>query len=156
MKPAREPATRNQQTYFVTAETWQRQPLFRYARWAELFVCTLLHYRGEQYLLHELVVMPDHFHILLTPNAALERSVQFIKGGFSRRASVDLQSRRNVWQRGFSDHRIRDAADYAAHKAYIDRNPMKAGLVDGAEIYHYCSARCSFALDPLPRGLKPP
>ena len=28
---------------------------------------TLYHYRGNAYLLHEFVIMPDHFHVILTP-----------------------------------------------------------------------------------------
>ena len=43
-------------------------------------------------LLHELVVMPNHLHLLLTPASAiaLEKVMQFIKGGFSYRASKEL------------------------------------------------------------------
>ena len=155
MKPNREPATRNQQTYFVTAKTWEQRPFFRHERWAELFLAVLYHYRGPEYLVHEFVLMPDHFHILLTPVQALERTVQLIKGGFSRRASVDMESNMTIWQRGFSDHRIRDAADYLAHKEYIDRNPVKATLSDRIGGYRYCSASGASDLDPCPQGLKP-
>ena len=112
MKPAREHVTDNQQTYFVTATTWQRRALFNNARWADLFLETLQSYRGRGYLLHEYVLMPEHFHILITPVVTLERAVQFIKGGFSFRVKKELQSGMEVWQRGFSDHRIRDLQDF--------------------------------------------
>jgi putative transposase len=41
--------------------------------------------RKRRFLLHEFVIMPNHFHVLLTPPAEfpLEKAVQFIKGGFS-------------------------------------------------------------------------
>src|SRR5579871_4245754 len=42
MRPNREHATRNEQTYFVTSDTWGRRPLFRNERWARLFLDTLL------------------------------------------------------------------------------------------------------------------
>ena len=110
MKPAREHATNNQQTYFVTATTWQRRALFNNVQWANLFLATLHSYRGRGYLLHEYVLMPEHFHVLITPAVTLERAAQFIKGGFSFRAKKELNSAMEIWQPGFSDHRIRDLA----------------------------------------------
>lgn len=76
---------------------------------------TQLHYRGKAYLLHEFVVVRDHFHLLITPLTSLEKAVQYIKGGFSHRAKVGLGSNMEIWQRGFSDHRIRDWEDYRLH-----------------------------------------
>jgi putative transposase len=49
-------------------------------------VQVLLSYREQhKYLLHEFVLMPDHFHLLITPTLTLERALQLIKGGFSFR-----------------------------------------------------------------------
>ena len=98
---AREHATSNSQTYFVTSATWERRPLFRNPGWAELFLEVLHSYRGRAYLLHEYVLMPEHFHVIITPLTSLERAVQFVKGGFSFRAKKDLKSSMEVWQRGF-------------------------------------------------------
>ena len=138
MKPKREHVTNNHQTYFVTSPTWERRPLFRHQRWAELFIKVLYQYRENAYFLHEFVLMPDHFHLLITPKTSLERAVQFLKGGVSYRAKKELHSNMEVWQPGFSDHRIRDAADYANHVEYP-----------------YSSANRSFVLDPAPQRLKP-
>ena len=99
------------------------------------------------------VIMPDHFHALLTPAAeiSLEKAVQFIKGGFSFR----LKSKRQVWQPSFTNHRIRDAEDYEWHREYIRMNPVRAGLVGRVEDYPYSSANGRFELDTMPPGLKP-
>jgi putative transposase len=78
-----------------------------------------------------------------------------IKGGFSRRASLDLSSKLDIWQRGFSDHRIRDGKDYEIHKTYIAQNPVKKGLCDRADEYPYGGASGGYVLDPCPQGLKP-
>lgn len=99
--------------------------------------------------------MPEHSHILLTPLTSLERAVQFIKGGFSYRAKKELGSNMEVWQKGFSDHRIRDANDYALHVSYIQQNPVKERFCDRAEEFPYSSAHSGFDLDPAPQGLKP-
>jgi putative transposase len=155
LKPAREHAINNQQTYFVTATTWQRRVLFNNAQWADLFRETLHFYRGRGYLLHEFVLMPEHFHVLITPVVTLERAVQFIKGGFSFRAKKELNSAMEIWQRGFSDHRIRDLQDIHTHVGYIYRNPVGRKLVETAAEYPYCSAFPGSTKDEVPRWLKP-
>jgi len=139
----------------VTSTTGDRQGHFRNERWARSLINTLYHYRGSAYLLHEFVIMPDHIHVLITPLTNLEKAVQFIKGGFSYRAKKELSSNLEVWQKGFSDHRIRDARDYAEHILYIRQNPVRAGLCEIEEEFPYSSAQDGFELDPAPQGLKP-
>jgi REP-associated tyrosine transposase len=145
-------------TYFVTSRTWESRELFIKPPVCEIVVETLLHYRDQSsYLLHSVVLMPDHFHLLLTPGPAiaLERAVQFIKGGSARRISQALNFRLLVWQRGFTDHWIRDAQDYKFHLAYIEQNPVKDGLALSASEYPWSSACGRFPVDECPRGLKP-
>ena len=155
MKPEREHATNNGQTYFVTSDTWERRALFRAEPWARLFFKTLLSHRGETYLLHEFVLMPDHFHLLITPSSALERAMQLIKGGFSHLVKKELGSNAEIWQRGFADHRIRDTEDYDKHVHYIHLNPVKRHLCTRPADYRYSSAYPGWKLDPIPQGLKP-
>ena len=155
MKPAREHATNNAQTYFVTSDTWERRALFLTEPWARLFFKTLLSHRDESYLLHEFVLMPDHFHLLITPTISLEKAVQLIKGGFSYQAKKELGSNMEIWRRGFADHRIRDAEDYDKHLHYIHLNPVKKRLCISPAEYRYSSAYPGWKLDPIPQGLKP-
>jgi len=137
----------------VTSSTWERRGHFRNEPWARLLIDTLYRYRGQAYLLHEFVIMPDHTHVLITPLTSLERAVQFIKGGFSFRVKKELGSNWEVWQKGFSDHRIRDARDYAEHVLYIRQNPVRARLCLAAKEFPYSSAHLGFEL--VPQGLKP-
>lgn len=155
MRPKREHATNTGQTYMVTTETWGRRSLFRAERWAKLLIDTIYHYRARAYLLHEFVIMPDHIHVLITPQTSLEKAVQFIKGGFSYRAKKELGSNMEVWQTGFQDHRIRDANDYSSHVIYIQNNPVKERLCEHAQDFPYSSAHAGFELDTAPQGLKP-
>ena len=123
-----------------------------------VFMESLLHYRNEgAYSLHAFVLMPDHFHVLVTPAAdkSLERVVQYIKGGSARRLALERNMRFPVWQRGFSDHRIRDAEDFAIHVRYIWRNPVKKGLVLKPEEFRWSSVSGGYVLDDPPQGLKP-
>jgi putative transposase len=156
VKLKREPATRTRQTYFVTSVTSERRPFFRYERWAKLFLETLFSYReAGAFQLYEFVLMPDHFHLLLTPTESLEKVVQLVKGGFSRHAALQFETKQNIWQRGFSDHRIRDVEDYDKHRHYIWLNPVKAQICKRADEYLYSSAFPGYVSDPVPQGLKP-
>jgi putative transposase len=125
-------------TYFVTTATFNRRRLFQVTANAELFLETLQLYRRKgHYKLHAFVVMPDHVHLLLTPQSlSIERVVGFIKGGFSHR----LGSNFPVWQRGFTDHRIRDSDEFYARREYIHQNPVRARMVESPELYCYSSA----------------
>jgi REP-associated tyrosine transposase len=145
-------------TYFVTSRTWESRAIFTTTAPCEIFVESLLHYRDAgAYEVEGFVLMPDHFHVLLTPgpNTALERAVQFIKGGSAKRIGEALNFRFPVWQRGFSDHRIRDAADYMAHIRYREQNPVKRKLVMSPSEYRWSSAAGAFAMNEVPQGLKP-
>ncbi len=145
-------------TYFVTSRTWQSRAIFNVAPPYEIFIESLLHYRDKgAYLLHEFVVMQDHFHALLTPGqeTSLERAIQFIKGGSAKVIREKLSFRFPVWQRGFSDHRIRDTADYKVHVGYLARNPVKKHLAAALAEYPWSSASARFRCDEIPQGLKP-
>jgi putative transposase len=155
VRPTREHATNTGHTYMITSATWGRRALFSNDSWARLLIDTLYHYRGSAYLLHEFVVMPDHIHVLLTPKTSLEKVVQFIKGGVSYLVKKELGSNMEVWQKGFSDHRIRDAQDYGRHVLYIRENPVRGNLCPRTEEFQYSSAHVEFELDPVPQGLKP-
>jgi putative transposase len=156
-KPPRDRASIGTNTYFVTASAWGHRSLFQSERVAGLLINTLSHYRGAQkYLLHEFVVMPDHIHLMFTPcGITLERAMQFVKGGISYRAKKELGINAEIWERGYVDHRIRDANDYEEHALYIRKNPVQAVLVKLAEEYPYSSAHLGIELDPRPQGLKP-
>jgi putative transposase len=125
-------------TYFVTSGTFNRRRLFQVAANADLFVETLQQYRyAGHYKLHAFVVMPDHIHLLLTPQGlALERVMAFINGGLSHR----VNSKQPVWQRGYTDHRVLDGYEFRMRRQYIHDNPVRAKLVELAALYPYSSA----------------
>jgi putative transposase len=145
-------------TYFVTSRTWESRKLFMKPPVCEIVIGTLFHYRDKHnYLLHAFVLIPDHIHLILTPGTdiSLERAVQFVKGGSARRISQTLNYRWPVWQRGYTDHRIRDPQDYGHHLRYIESNPVKAGLALSVKEYPWCSVSGRFPVDEAPQELKP-
>jgi putative transposase len=141
-------------TYFVTSSTFQKKQILHADRMASLLVAVFRHYNAQgKYLLHEYVVMPDHFHVLITPVDTLERSVQLIKGGFSFRAKKEVRFGGEVWQNSFYDRRVRNWEEYEEYRTYILNNPVKRGLVGAAEDFAYSSKKLQ--LDGAPQRLKP-
>src|SRR5437016_5273194 len=94
-------------TFFLTSVTWGRRAILQSDRMAVLLV-DVFHdnQRKKRMAVHEFVVMPDHFHAILTPadEVSLEKSAQFIKGGFSFRAKRELGFNGEVWQESFGEH----------------------------------------------------
>jgi putative transposase len=101
--------------------------------------------------------MPEHFHLIITPAETLsvEQAVQRIKGGFSHRIKKELGFAGEIWERSFTNHRIRELNDYQAHRRYIELNPVRRRPCSESWEYKYSSANLMFVLDPLPQGLKP-
>jgi putative transposase len=76
-------APQSTRTFFVTSTTAGRRALLPSDRMAQLLVNVLAENRQKgRFLLHEFVIMPNHFHLLLTPAAEipLEKTPQLIKG----------------------------------------------------------------------------
>jgi putative transposase len=115
-------------TFFITTATYNRRRLSQVPANCELFLETLQHYRHAG---HARPRSPD-------PHAASHHTgaIGFIKGGFSHR----LASKFPAWQRGFTDHRLRDAQDMEIRRAYLHQNPARANLATAAELFPYSSA----------------
>jgi putative transposase len=112
---------------------------------------TMNHYAEKDYALHAYVILPDHLHILMVPFETLEKAVQLIKGGFSFRAKRAFDWKFEIWQQGFTDHRIRDEEDWEKHIEYIRSNPVKTRLAARSEGNPYLAVPNPDS----PQGLKP-
>jgi putative transposase len=145
-------------TFFVTTKSFQSAALFQVHATADIIVAKLLQYRDAgAYRLHAFVLMPNHLHLVLTPGdtTSLEKAMQLIKGGSSHEIHKQRGSRMELWQPGFHEATIRDAADYLCRLRYIEQNPVLAGLAANPEDWVWSSASPLYNLDPIPQGLKP-
>jgi putative transposase len=127
--------------FFVTTKTSMGRRLLQSERNANLLIDVLRSLVAEHHFeLHDFVVMPDHFHALLTVSDAMtiEKAMQLIKGRFSRRLSLEHQQCGEVWQRGFSEVQVMNREGFEQHRKYIAENPVKAGLSKSAEEYPLC------------------
>jgi putative transposase len=145
-KPSRpappESAKADTRTFFVTTRATEGKAILQTGRMADLFVDVLRSYiRERKFRVHDFVVMRNHVHLLISvdDSMSIEKAMQLIKGGFSYRARTELGFKREVWQRGFSDVRIRDEESFRKHQQYIYNNPVRAGMATVPAEYPHCS-----------------
>ena len=74
------------------------------------------------------IIMPNHIHLLiLIDTYGLPRSsaptISNVVTAFKK--FVNRDCKRNIWQRGYIDHIIRNQADYENHWNYIEYNALK-------------------------------
>ena len=97
------------------------------------------------------VALPDHLHCIwrLPPgDDDFPARWRLLKGHFTR-AMVRLgkagkgrrAGERNLWQRRFWEHVIRDDRDRLAHVAYIHNNPVKHGYCSRVDEWPYSTWR---------------
>jgi len=94
-----------------------------------------------QYELGAYAIMANHVHVLLLPNISPSRLLQSLKGATARQANLLLgRTGERFWQAESYDHWVRDESEWDRIAAYIEDNPVKAGLVEHAEDYRWSSA----------------
>jgi len=95
----------------------------------------------QLYELSAWVVMPNHVHVLLLPHVALPRNTRWIKGRTAREANLLLgRSGEPFWQCESYDHWVRNEIEFNRVVAYIEMNPVSAGLVTAPEDWPWSSA----------------
>jgi REP element-mobilizing transposase RayT len=86
-------------------------------------------YHGSRYDLHAFVVMPNHVHILITPNGKLGAIIGSLKSYTSREIHRLFGGEGALWQPDYFDRAIRSEEHFHRVKKYIEWYPVKAGLV---------------------------
>src|SRR5438270_11376429 len=105
---------------------------------------------ASDYLLHEWVVMPNHVHLLITPQVEVPALLRRLKGTSARGSNKLLgQTGRPFWQDESYDGLVRNDNEFQRIESYILQNPVRAGLARSAEEYPWSSIS-------RPGGLKPP
>jgi REP-associated tyrosine transposase len=93
------------------------------------------------YKLRAWVLMVNHVHILIYPEARLSRITKSIKNFSARQANAILgQTGQPFWQDESYDHWVRGPEELEKIVQYIEENPVAAGLVERVERWRWSSA----------------
>jgi putative transposase len=132
-------------TYFLTCCIHRQRPLLRRVGLADLIVELYGETRDRgEIALHAYVIMPEHYHIVLTlrKEKSISALVRRIHSLFWRRGVQWLPANvGRVWQRRFYDHVVRSDADWQECVAYVHANPVTARLTDDPLAYEWSSCR---------------
>ncbi|MBN2826306.1 MAG: transposase [Campylobacterales bacterium] len=137
-------------SYFITIVTHLRQPILieQIELLRESFKESKRYFH---YRIDAIVILPDHLHMIITPQNANEypNIIKAIKYNFTKRYKSDnsipqsssrLKDRMQpIWQKRYYEHTIRDEQDWNEKMEYIKDNPIKHGLVDIWHDWEYSS-----------------
>ena len=143
--------------HFITCSCYRRQPLLGTARRRDLFLRVFEQVRRRyQFVVVGYVVMPEHFHLLVSEpqEHTPSRVMQALKLGFARRVLAERRRRRNpapavlfehlprqIWQARFYDFNVWSARKRVEKLRYMHRNPVKRKLVEAPELWRWSSYR---------------
>ena len=133
-----------QDLHFITCSCYHRQPRLATPERRDLFLLVLEAARRRyRFVVVGYVVMPEHFHLLMTEPQRDNPSVvmKVIKERFTRllrRRSTFLAP---VWQKRFYDFNVWTPEKRVEKLRYMHRNPVKRGLVEKPEDWKWSSFR---------------
>jgi len=104
---------------------------------------SLRHFDGVRYELGWFVIMPNHVHALVRPQARydLSKILQGWKGYTSKEINRELKKTGTVWLDESFDHIVPDRESLRAFEDYIQQNPKRAGLRQGTYVLGRGKAR---------------
>jgi putative transposase len=123
---------------FITTCTYNRKQILASVDTASILLEELRESLSRHgWLIGRYVIMPDHVHFLCAEGSErakpLSRFMQSWKQWTSKRISRLMMISPPVWQKGFFDHVIRSQGMMRCKWEYIQRNPLRAGLVERVE-----------------------
>ena len=145
--------------HFITASCYRREPLLSAAWRRDLFVKVLQVRQRYRFVVVGYVVMPEHFHLLLSEPERGDPSVviQALKLGVARRilAACKRKQRKHqnqpwlwqdtagnrIWQARFYDFNVWSGRKRVEKVRYIHRNPVRRRLVEKPEQWQWSSFR---------------
>ena len=149
--------------HFISCSCYHRQHWLATAQCRDLFSQILEETRqGYGFVLVGYVVMPEHFHLLIsepelgTPSTVMQvvkqRYARSVLAGKRRNSPGELwpDSEEHVWQTRFYDFNLWSARKRVEKLRYMHRNPVKRGLVLEAEQWEW-SSFCSYAYQEVGR-----
>jgi len=139
-------------SYYLTIVTHQRNPILikNITLLRESFRMSKRQYNYE---INEIVILPDHLHMIITPSQAEDypHIVRTIKQYFSKHCNpkyykhLDQSQGRTkegykaIWQKKYYEHTIRGEKDLQEKMRYMYNNPVKHDLVEKEEDWEYSS-----------------
>lgn len=90
--------------------------------------------------IHAYALMTNHYHILLqTKEKNLSKAIQFLNDKYAKYYNKKYQRVGHLWQGRYKSYLLYDDAHFWIVAKYIERNPIKADIVQNVDFYNYQS-----------------
>ncbi len=125
--------------YFVTTTTYNRERLFLDAKVAGIVIDGLkwLNKNGRIGLI-TYMIMPDHLHVIFElKKDSTSRVMHSLKSFTANEINKVLDRRRQVWEKQYYEHAIRNDKELMKKVKYCLENPVRGGLVDDFREYPF-------------------
>jgi putative transposase len=125
--------------YFITICTEDRQAFLSNGRLVgNLLDCLREKCRAETLDVYAYCFMPDHLHLELVGLSESSSLVALLKGFKGKATSIGRRDGiRNLWEKGFYDHVLREGENVNAVAWYIFNNPVRKGLAKDPRDWPY-------------------
>lgn len=133
-------------TFFVTKCLHPRKAVINDAIASEICSAFSFYAEKQHIYLGAFVVMLDHWHLLLATadGKTISTRMRDLGRWIGRKTQGDLAVQRCAWQPGFYETRIRSAKQFRFITAYVEENPVRAGLVNNPSDWKWSSAHPSY------------
>lgn len=106
------------------------------------FFMQLLHNLTKNFdiIIHAFCLMDNHYHLLLeTKKKNLSKAIQFLNDKYAKYFNKKYERTGHLWQGRYKSYPLFDDAHFWILAKYIERNPIKASIVDNVSKYKYQS-----------------
>lgn len=120
-----------------------RQYIFKASTDFEMYI-SKLDYWSEVYAVrvHAWVLMNNHLHLLVTPSTdkGISEMLKRVAGSYGRYFNKRYGVTGTIWEGRFKNVPVVDQAHLEKIKAYIEQNPVRAGMCSLPSEYQWSSA----------------
>jgi REP element-mobilizing transposase RayT len=108
-------------------------------RIAQLVQNTITELSDTLYALAACAIMANHVHLVILPKVPLRKIMKTPKGTTAYAANRILGQKGFFWRDESYDHDTRSEREFNRIVRYVERNPVKAGLVDSIDHWRWSS-----------------
>jgi putative transposase len=129
--------------HHITHRSVNREPVFTNNRSREVYLRLLREHAPRHGLrIAAYCLMTNHVHLLAVPEHehSLSRTLHYVHGRFASFVNVDLDRNGHLWQNRYYSCPI-DPSGVDPVAAYVELNPVRAGMTARAEHFPWSSAR---------------
>lgn len=127
--------------YHIINRGVERRNIFLQPDDYSIFLDLLLEMKQKfNLLIHSYCLMTNHYHILLeTKEINISDAIKYLNGTYAKYFNLKYKRVGHLWQGRFASYYLYDDAHFWVVAKYIERNPIKANMVNDVSAYRHQS-----------------